>query len=282
MQWFSVKARLFCVAVLAGCGQTVVPPLPPLPEGVAVNTPAFQSYVRNDNNFNRVRNDYTTAADATVIAGFEDSNPADPAGYRNLIALSDAAYKGNVIIEVIGKVEGTGPTETVSRLLRLTTDVTPFRNEKDGRLVAATGKYYLRGQNFVWVAIDGDPIRSGSDSDGLVNLVLDFDKQTADIDLRTGVTAQSQVRTAITANGLPFNIRTGAYGGDVTVQVSDPDSIAIFAIDGSLRGNLGGSPVYADGKHGLTTAGVYTATGDDGTTHVVVDGVFVGKDPNAP
>ncbi|MEO8242004.1 MAG: hypothetical protein ABI832_06795, partial [bacterium] len=88
--------------------------------------------------------------------------------------------------------------------------------------------------------------------------------------------------TEITANGLPFNIRTGAYGGDITVQVSDPNSSTIFAIDGSLRGNLGGSPTYANGIHGMTTAGLYTATGDDGATHVVVDGVFVGKDPNAP
>ena len=283
MKSFTFCARLLCFAILCGCGGggTGGAVLPPLPNGVAVTTPAFQSYARNDNGFNRVRRDYSTAADAAALAQFE-GGPAGPAGYRNLIALSDAAYSGKVTIEVIGQVAGSGSTETVTRLLRLTADATPFVNENGGGLVAATGKYYLRGQNFVWVGLNGDPIRSGSDSDGLVNLVLDFGAQTADINLRTGVTSTSAVRTEITANGLPFNIRNGAYGGGVAVQVSDPGSTAIFAIDGSLRGNIGGSPRYINSVHGMTTAGVYTATGDNGSNHVVVDGVFVGKDPNAP
>ena len=267
------------LALLCGCGGGT--PLPPLPDGATVTTPAFESYTRNDNSFDRVRRSYATAADSAVIAQFEDSNPADPAGYRNLIALSDAAYSGKVIIEVIGQVQGSGTTETVTRLLRLTADETPFLNESRGALVAATGQFYLRGQNFVWVSINGAPIRSGSDSDGLVNMVLDFGAQTASLNLRTGVTDTSQVRTEITATGLPFNIRTGAYGGDITIQVSDPDSTAIYAIDGSLRGSVGGSPTYANSQHGLTTAGLYTANGTDGTTQVTVDGVFVGKDPNA-
>ncbi|MEO8245242.1 MAG: viral aspartic protease, partial [bacterium] len=201
MKIFTATLRLSCLVLLSGCGSGG----PPLPDGADVVTPAFQSYARNDNGFNRVRRDDSTAADAAVLAQFEDADPADPAGYRNLIALSDAAYQGKVIIEVIGEVDGSGSTETVKRLLRLTADIKPFQNVKDGSLVTATGQYFLRGQNFVWVGLNGDPILSGSDGTGLVNLLLDFDKQTADINLRTGVTAGSQVRTEITATGLPFN-----------------------------------------------------------------------------
>lgn len=266
------------VILLGGCGGSS---LPPLPDGVPVTTPAFENYTTNDTGFSRVRRDYSAADDAAVIAQFEDSNPADPAGYRNLIALSDAAYAGTVRIEVLAQVAGTGGTETVTRLLRLTADHTPFENEQNGRLVSATGTYYLRGQNFVWAAIDGAPIRSGSDSNGLVDLTLDFDNQTANINLRTGVSGTSAIRTEILALGLPFNIRSGAYGGDITVQVWDPDSSTIFAIDGSLRGNVGGTPAYGANGHGMTTSGVYTATGTVGGTGVTVDGVFVGTDPNA-
>ena len=282
MKTLALGLRIVGLAALCGCdGGGSLPPLPPLPAGAVVTTPAFQSYSRNDNGFGRVRRDDSVAADAAVLAQFEDANPADPAGYRQLIALSDAAYNGKVIIEVIGQVAGSGSTETVTRLLRLTADQTPLLNEKNGALVAATGQFFLRGQNFVWVSINGQPIKSGGDSGGLVNLMLDFGAQTADINLRTGVTATSQVRTEIAATGLPFNIRTGAYGGDVTIQVSDPASTAIYGIAGSLRGNVGGSPVYANSLHQLTTAGLYTASGTDGAAQVSVDGVFVGKDPNA-
>lgn len=275
--WTVVGA--LCVAVLSGCGGGGSGT--PLPEGATVTTPAFESYKRDDNGFSRVRRDNSTIADAAVIAQFEDSNPADPAGYRNLIALSDQRYAGSVVIEVLAEVAGTGGTETVTRVLRLTADQAPFENERGGRLVSATGKYYLRGQNFVWAAIDGAPIRSGSDSNGLVDLVLDFDAQTANINLRTGVGGTSQIRTEIVATDLPFNIRSGAYGGGITVQVWDPDSSAIFAIDGSLRGNIGGTPDYTDNTHGMTTSGVYTATGTVDGTAVTVDGVYVGTDPNA-
>ena len=39
---------------------------------------------------------------------------------------------------------------------------------------------------------------------------------------------------------------------------------------------------YTNGIHGMTTSGLYTATGTSGATAVVVDGTFVGTDPNAP
>ncbi|MDB5666445.1 viral aspartic protease [Cypionkella sp.] len=246
-----------------------------------VKTAAFSTYVRDDNGFNRVRRDYSKKADAAVIAQFEDKNPRDPAGYRNLIALSDANYRGKMTVEVLAQVQTTGGKETVKRVLRLTADQIPFKNEKNGRLIAAKGTYYLRGQNFVWVGAGGRPIRSGSDRNGLVDLVLNFDKQTANINLRTGVSGKSNIRTEVVAKGLPFNIRSGAYGGAITVQVWDPNSSTISAIDGSLRGNIGGTPAYANNKHGMTTSGVYTAQGTLGGKPLTVDGVFVGTDPNA-
>ena len=274
----ALTAALF-LALLGGCGGGSGGT--PRPDGAVVTTPAFESYARDDNGFNRVRRDSSTPADAAIIAQFEDSNPADPAGYRNLIALSDAEYNGRVTIEVLAQVDGTGGKETVLRVLRLTADQTPFRNEQNGQLVSASGTYFLRGQNFVWATIDGQPIRSGSDRNGLVDLVLNFDTQTANINLRTGVTGSSDIRTEVVGTQLPFNIRSGAYGGDITVQVWDPDSSVIFAIDGSLRGNVGGTPAFANNLHGMTTSGVYTAAGTVGGTAISVDGVFAGTDPNA-
>lgn len=269
-----------CLLLLIGCSSGSSPSTP-LPPGAVVTTPAFENYARDDNGFERVRRDYSTSADARVIAQFEDSNPSDPAGYRNLIALSDQIYVGKMTIEVIAQVETTAGKETVKRVLRLTADQIPFENEKNGRLVSATGTYYLRGQNFVWVDIGITGIRSGSDSSGLVDLVLNFDTQTANINLRTGVSATSDIRTEVVGADMPFNIRSGAYGGDITVQVWDPTSSTIYAIDGSLRGNIGGTPAFADGTHGMTTSGLYTATGESGGTSVVIDGVFFGTDPNA-
>lgn len=250
-----------------------------IPDGAEVVTPAFQSYRTNHNGYSRIRKDDSTPADATVIAGFEDVDPATPAGYKELIALSDAAYDGKMTVEVIAAVDGA---EKPTRILRLTADQSPFRNTANGGLVTATGTFYLRGQNYAWVTLNGGPILSGVKKDGgLVDLVLDFDTQTADINLRTGVEAGSEVRTEIAAQDLPFNIVTGAYGGGITVQVWDPNSALELAIDGSLRGNVGGSATYSNGTNGLTTSGLYTATGTDQGVTVTVDGVYVGTDPNA-
>jgi hypothetical protein len=274
-----IVMRAICLMPLLGCGGGGGGA--PLAPGADVTTPAFESYSRNDNGFKRVRRDYSTSADAAVIAQFEDSNPSDPAGYRNLIALADKAYVGKMSIEVLAQVETSAGKETVKRVLRLTADQIPFENEKNGKLVSATGTYYLRGQNFVWTKIGTKDIRSGSDSNGLVDLVLNFDTQTANINLRTGVTGSSDIRTEVAAKDLPFNIRSGAYGGGITLQVWDPDSSTIYAIDGSLRGNIGGTPAYANSQHGMTTSGVYTAQGVVGGTAVTADGVFFGTDPNA-
>ncbi|QYK40994.1 MAG: viral aspartic protease [Paracoccaceae bacterium] len=273
------RARLAVVLAfaLAGCGGGAGG----VPTGVDVNTPAFESYTTNHNGYSRVRLDRSTPADAPVIAQFEDSDPASPAGYRELIALSDPAYTGRMTIEVIAQVDPANG-DKATRILRLTADQEPLQNISGGRLVTSSGKFFLRGQNFAWVTINGGPLLSGNQTaGGLVDLVLDFDSASADINLRTGVSGASEVRTEVTGTRLPFNIVTGAYGGDVTVQIWDPGSSLIFGIDGALRGSVGGAPVYSGPTHGMTTSGLYTATGIDGGTAVSVDGVFYGTDPNA-
>jgi hypothetical protein len=271
-------AAVLLAALLAGCGGGGSS----VPDGKDVVTPAFESYTTDHNGYSRVRKSNATGADAAVIAGFEDSDPATPEGYRELIQLADAAYTGTMTIEVIAEVADAGGTEKTKRILRLTADQAPFENVKNGKLVTATGTFYLRGQNFAWVTLDGGDMLSGSQTDGgLVDLVLDFGAETASITLRTGVAGSSEVRTEIAATGLPFNIVTGAYGGDVTIQVWDPNSALVFAIDGSLRGSIGGTATYAGGVHGMTTSGLYTGTGTDQGVTVTVDGVYYGTDPNA-
>jgi len=263
---------------VSGCAG---PPLPSLPPGATVETPAFETYVTEQNGYTRVRLDHSRPEDAAVLAAFGDADPSDPAGYRNLIALNEALYGGRMIIEVVAQVDtGDG---SVQRLLRLTADQSPFRNEEAGRLVTASGTFFLRGHNFSWVSIDDGPLLSGADPRGLVNLVLNFDTETATLNLRTGVEAGSSVRTEIVAHDLPFNIRTGAYGGDVQIAVWDPDSPDILSVGGSLRGTLGGRPSFANDRHELSTSGLYVADGVDAVTGrpLRVSGVFMGVDPNA-
>ncbi len=267
-----------------GGGGESPPATPPTPPGKEINTPAFESYRTVHNGRNRIRRDISRPSDAAILAQFEDANPSSPAGYRNLIDLADTAYGDRMTIEVIGKVasgNGTGPM--AERILRLTVDETPFTAARPGAPVSADGKYYFRGANFVWASLDGQPLLTGASSDGLVNMELDFRKQTASLRLETGVNAGSELRTAMTANNLPFNIQTGAYGGDVTLRVWDPNSSDILSAAGSLRGSVGGTPEFADGKHGMVTGGLYTISGTDTKTGRTVDanGVFHGADPNA-
>lgn len=274
---------LICaVLVLAACGggggggSDTVPPLPP---GKVIDTPAFQTYRTDHNGYNRIRVDHSTNADAEVIAGFEDASPDSPAGYRNLVDLAESSYAGTMTVEVIGQTDGS----KAQRILRLTVDQAPFLEARAGQPVSADGKYYFRGANFVWVSIDGAPLVTGANSDGLVNMELDFGKQTASLRLETGMNAGSDLRSEMTANNLPFNVRTGAYGGDVTLTVWDPGSTDILSAAGSLRGSVGGRPEFADDHHQMTTTGLYRISGRDPVTgrQVDADGVFIGADPNA-
>jgi hypothetical protein len=260
---------------LAACGGGGGSDLGP---GKDVITPDIENYTADHNGYSRVRLDRSEDSDADVLAQFDDENPADPAGYRNLIKLNEDRYAKYMFVEVIGEVETNDGPEKVTRILRMTADEKPFTNVRD-----ASGKFYFRGENYVWASVDGGPLQSGSDSSGLVDLVVDFDTGTADIDLRTTVAGTSTLRTELKATGLPFNIRTGAYGGDVTMQLWQNDDSDILSADGSLRGNLGGTTTYALDNHQMTTSGLYTISGTDQTTGKTVkaDGVFFGTDPNA-
>jgi len=269
---------LFPLALLAACGEVA---LPDLPEGRVIEVTGFETYTTAHNGYSRVRRSYATDADAAALAAFEDADPADPAGYRNVIALNESLYGGRMNIEVIAEVDS--PDGPARRLVRLTVDQQPYSNVENNELIAATGRFYLRGANVSWVSIDDGPLLTGSDDNGLVNMVLDFDAETVSLNLRTGVAGDSVVRTEIDATDLPLNIVSGAYGGDVTIRVWDPDSPDILSVDGALRGSLGGTPTYEDGQHDLSTSGLYTADGFDTGTgrHLRVDGVFYGVDPNA-
>ncbi len=274
-----------CLALTAcgGSGGQVAtmtpPPVIAAPVGPVVNVPklsAFQTYATNDTGYNRVRADLSLPGEAGVLRQFEDANPASPAGYRSIIALNDRQYAGDVRIEAIARVSGGNSTGPATRLLRLTADQAPLE-----RAPGTKGRYYLRGDNFAWVTIDDGPLLSGSDSRGLVNLVLDFDMGRADINLRTGVSGASVVRTEINVKNLPFDVRDGSFGGPIAVAVHDPDSSIIYNIRGQLRGNAGGTTAYANDRHGLSASGLYNATGRNKDAAIRVNGAFAGVDPNA-
>ncbi len=278
-----MMAICFLGLVACGGGGGAGVSRPPAPQpGKEIDTPAFETYRTDHNGRNRIRRDNSSPSDATIIAQFEDTNPDSPAGYRNLIDLADTAYDDKMTIEVIGKVaSATGPG--AERILRLTVDQTPLLAARAGAPIAADGKYYFRGANFVWASLDGQSLLTGANSDGLVNMELDFGRQTASLRLETGVNEGSNLRTAMTADNLPFNIQTGAYGGDVTLRVWDPDSSDILSAAGSLRGSVAGRPEFSDGMHDMVTGGLYTVSGTDPATGRTVDadGVFYGADPNA-
>lgn len=267
------------LSLLSACGGGKTTPLP---EAKEVSSNGYETYSRDDNGYKRVRLNKFNSSDDAILAQFDDSDPSSPDGYKELIQLSDALYKDKMNIEVIAQVSGSGDSEKATRLLRLTADEEPFDNVKNNQYITSSGKFYFRGQNFAWATIDDGPLLSGKATDGgLVNMVLDFDAQTASLVLRTGVENGSEIRTEITADNLPFNIQTGAYGGDITVQLWNPDSSDIYSVNGNLRGNVGGSATYSNNIHNMTTSGVYTASGTSNGSNVTVDGVFFGTDPNA-
>ncbi len=267
---------------LAACGPggTFNPddpnPQPPI-VGKPVITPAFEDYTTTHNNRNRIRLSRTADADSTdlaAIAAFDSGNAPSPAAYKDLVARNNA----QMTIQVLAKIAADGTT--AERLLRLSVDQIPLKHDKQQ---AITGQYYFRGASFAWVTIDNGPLLSGSHPEGLTNLMLDFDRGTASIDLRTEVGATSGVEIGISAQNLPFNVVSGAYGGTVQINVRDPnDNSKLYDVTGSLRGNVGGDASYTDSKHGLSTSGLFTATGTDQGADIRVDGVYHGSDPNAP
>lgn len=248
----------------------VVPPLATRP----VVTPDFETSVSATNGFSRVRRSY---APTTAAPGPAAPNPA---ALRNLVTLDPALYDGFLQVEVLAEV--TGGTGAPARLVRLTADQSPFVNQRDGSVIAASGRFYLRGAHYAWVTVDDGPLLSGQSQRGLEHMVIDLDTQSVTLNLRTGVDADSQVRTELLAEGLPLNILTGAYGGNVAMQVWVDGAPEILRAQGSLRGQLGGSPEYGPGRHEMSTSGLYFGDGTDSATgrRVRLDGLFAGRDPN--
>lgn len=278
----SYRCAVLCLLILSACssggGGKNSANLPD-PSPVKVASGPFETYRTNHNEFSRVRKDLSKRGDAAIMDQFEDADPADPVGYRNLIAENEKLYKGTMVIEVLAEVD-PGKGTKVKRLLRLTADQAPLQKVGVDGMVPR-GIYYFRGQSFAWVTIDDGPLLSGRHDRGLENLALNFDTGKASIDIRTEVSANSQVEIDLKAKDLPFDVASGAYGGKVKIRVNNPDVTEAYTVDGHLRGSVGGRPGYVDDIHGLTTSGLYTAKGRDKGKTVSVDGVYRGLDPNA-
>lgn len=253
---------------LAACdnGANPIPPNPP------VVTPAFSTPALAAGE-NAIRLDRSQAGDSAVLAAFDDATVADPTGYRRLVTLSEAAYASKVNIDVIAAVSGPGGAVT-DRLLRLTTSQPTLVQDSNYR--PENGQYWFKGESFAWASVDGGPPISGYQSTGLESLMIDFKKGLASINLRTENNATSGVEITLKADNMPFNISSGAFGGDINLQVRYRDNPMVVQAAGSLRGNIGGEEKFVDSAHQMVASGLYTATGTaDGKT-TRVDGAFVG------
>lgn len=262
------------LATLAACSGGS-PSLGARSTGAEVSTDGFETYTTDHNGYTRVRRSYAGAADGAILAQFEDADPSDPAGFRNLVALDEAALGDRVIVEVIG--EQTDPGGTVQRLLRLTTDVEAFDNlRNNGELRTASGQFVLQGTDYAWAGSEGRDLAGAQTDHGALYLALDFDTETAAIHITNYNFSYSEtgdvIGTDLLAEGIPLNIVTGAFGGELsgTVYYVYGYEPARAEVSGTLLGTLGGST--ADG---LVAAGIYAVRGDTATVGTIsVDGVF--------
>lgn len=265
---------MFALLGLAACGggSSAVAP------DRVITTPAFTTpaLVAGQNS---IRLDRSVAGDSAVLADFDNPAVADPTGYRKLITLSEAAYASKVNIEVIAAVSGPDGSVT-NRLLRLTT--------RQGELIPTTstakdpdGVYWFKGESFAWASVDGGPPISGYHATGLETLKIDFKQGLASIDLRTENSLTSGVEVTLVANDLPFNVTSGAFGGDITLQVRFRDDPTVAVANGSLRGNIGGEEKFVEDIHQMVAGGLYTATGTADGKSIRVDGAFVGAHEKA-
>lgn len=248
--------------------------------GTEIDTPAFESYSTDHNGYSRVRLQPGGGhGDSAILAQFDDADPADPSGYRNLIAQTEARYLDTMTIEVIAEVSGTGPDEKIERILRLTADQAPFNNvDGDGNLIAS-GQYYFRGGAEVYASVDGGSLQRGIGD--LENMVVDFDSEAVTIDLRTPYDpgAGSEIETAIQASDLSLNVLTGAFGGTVEMTTRSADTGEIISSTGQLRGNLNGDEEGLSRLvENMTTSGLFTVGGD--SDRFQADGVFWGSQLN--
>ncbi len=251
-----------------------------LPPGTEIDTPGIETYVTAHNGYSRARIDRADSVeDSSILAQFDDADATGPAGYRNLITQTEQRYLDTMQIEVIAEITAIDGGEKVIRVLRLTADQAPFDNVgADGKLIAK-GEFFFRGSAEVYAIVDGGELKRGVGT--LENMVVNFDTETVSINLRTPFNPEggSEIETEMLSAQIPLNIRTGAFGGPVSLSTRSADTGETLVSDGVLRGNLNGD---ADGLsrlvENMTTSGLFTVgvPGDRFTA----DGVFWGSQLN--
>ncbi|MFD1913067.1 viral aspartic protease [Halodurantibacterium flavum] len=283
------RSGLICSAtallVLAACGGggTGGGTSEPLPDGRPIETTRFQFYKNDHNSRNRIRRELATDDEDRLVLQQFDSNQTRPEQYKNLLAASNIVNQTTMNLEVVAEIEIVDEKETVLRVLRLTADQERFSPVPVDQLGDANGRFFFRGQTEVYTTLaDGSFVRSRGE---LVNLRLDFRDETALIDLRTDTTYGTgdnkvdQLRTEIDAE-LPFNVRTGVFGGQISMIAYLGESATPTAVTGELRGNVHATQhMLRQDVEGLTTSGLYSVGGAAGDP-LRADGIFWGRHPN--
>lgn len=265
-------AALALVASVAGCSALTVRQAP----GAAiVDTPGIATGTTQRGGFQRARIDRSEPADAAVLAAF-DATGTGPAGFVNLIALAERRYRETMAIEVIAELDAGGG---VTRILRLTADQAPFVNIRQDGSTIGRGSYFFRGGAEVYARVDGGALLRGRGE--LQNMVVDFDSATVTIDLRTPLDpgAGSAIETTLRASDLALNIRTGTFGGPVTLSTRSGTTGEIVTATGVLRGHIRGDEAGLSRLvENMTGSGLFTV-GSPGA-RLQADGVFWGSQLN--
>lgn len=257
---------LLALPALAGCVTPTGPGFSALSSArattVDVPTDGYETYVTQHNGFTRVRRSNTATGDAAILAQFEDSNPASPAGFRSLVLTQPTNVASRVNAEII--VEGS-TQQVIQRVLRLTTDVQAL---SPAAVAAAGGEIVLAGSDYSIVRVGGAAARYAGQSDpGALYLALNFDTQTAAIRILNRQlyfhTPQSQPldqwRIDLLGENLPFNTQTGAFGGTINGEVHETVVHMggyTIPVSGTVLGQVGGSSATA-----LVAGGVFQASG---------------------
>lgn len=281
---------LLALSCLTACGSAPTAGGGGAATRAVVPTDGYETYVTQHNGFTRVRRTDAQPGDAAILAQFEDSNPASPAGFRNLIDLRRTPVAGRVQAEIIGQerswLNGNDEQMTaLERVLRLTTDVERFTPEA---VAAAGGEIVLSGSDYSIARIgDGDPDFANQSDPGSLYLALNFDNETAAIRIlnRTlyhhcgGCTPEDLFRVDLLGENLAFNVETGAFGGDIEGELYQlfvrMGGVSV-PVSGTILGQLGGSR-----PDDLVAGGVFQASGS-GTAmgrpvNASVEGVFWGS-----
>lgn len=268
--------------LLSACGSAsmVVNPQSQEP-GAEVPTFDYETYITQHNGFSRIRRNNAEPTDNAVLGQFEDSNPASPAGFRSLVDNRGTAVSNRVDNEIIVEYQENGG---VQRILRLTTDVEPYR------VAGASGKIVLSGRDFSLV--NANNVRANvsdyqfvnQSDNGALYLALDFDNETAairiinrDLYLHTPTSTPEDLnRVDLLGENLAFNVRTGAFGGPIEGEVYRlVVRLGAYSVpvSGNLLGKVGGAAV-----NDLVAGGVFEATGtgefQGGPVEIRVDGIF--------